>query len=243
MTLGMEYLIRHRIVEDMVEYPLSLFLEGAERVALTFDRKGNTKLLVRRYLIDRTDTKAALPPCDEFVIKSSAMFSDPRIVIDGMHPISYVEEPVEASLNSPRRPIESEVYHYYALNLLNSGYHRSVKESWLWRAFYEIYMLPFTESKGAAWDELEEELVRMNAKDFARKDKYLWTHWLLWKRIIMPESMMKLTERGVAGELAFSPVYLDRYSARDASPSCSGLVSEHTSKSPSADPSAGTLSA
>jgi hypothetical protein len=238
----MEYLIRRRIIEGMVRYPLSLFLEGTERVALTFDRKGSMKLLVRRYLVDRTDTKAALPPCDEFIIKSSMIFSDPRVVMDGFRPLSYVEEPVEANLNSPRRPIESEIYRYYALNLLNSGYHQSVKEGWLWKSFYEIYMQPFTESKKPDRDELEEELMRMNAKDFARKNKHLWTHWLLWKRIIMPESIMKLTKQGVAGELAFSPVYLDRYSAQDAKSTCSDFVSKHTLKSPSADPSADNLS-
>jgi hypothetical protein len=211
----MEYLLRHRIVEDMVDYPLSLFLEGTERVVVTFDRKGNAKLLVRRFFIDRTTAKVALPPCDEFIIKISNVFSDPRIVVEGLYPIQYVEEPVEADLNSARRPIESDVYYYYALTLVNSGFHRSVKESWLWRTFFDIYIEPLLESKPIEWEsDIEEEMRLLSVKDAARKDKYLWTHWLLWKRILMPESMAKKEEKGVAGELAFSPVYLDQCSVR-----------------------------
>lgn len=223
MTLGMEYMIRHRIVEDMVEYPLSLFLEGAERIAITLDRKTNTKLLVRRFHLDQTNPKETLPPFDEFIIKRSAVFSEPRIVMPGFRPIEYVQEPVESGLNSPRRPIETEIYHHYAVNLLNSGYHRSVKENWLWAAFYSIYILPL-EERTPGTDEWEEALHTMNAKDWAKKDKHLWMHWLLWKRIVMPDSLLKGSERGVASELAFTPAYSDRCLVLDAEPSCSGLA-------------------
>jgi hypothetical protein len=162
--------------------------------------------------------------------------------MDGFRPLQYVEEPVESGLNAPRRPIEPEIYHHYATNLLNSGFHRSVKEDFLWTAFYNVYMEPFIE-KHPSWDEFDLGFQKMQAKDFARKDKYLWTHWLLWKRVMMPESLQRADERGVAGELAFTPSYQDLYLAQAASHHGSDCSSKHTSKKQSSAPSVDTLSA
>lgn len=221
MTPGMEYLIRHRLVEDMAEYPLSLFLEGAERISITFDRKGNTKLLVRKFYIDRAVIQEALPPCEEFIIKTSSIFSDKRIVTQGFLPLQYTEEPVEHDLNSPRRPIEVETYNYYSKNLLNGGFHRSTKENWLWSAFYRTYILPFENRVQLNEHDIEEHLHQLNAKDYARKNKHLWTHWLLWKRIVLPDGMTRLAPNSVAGELVFTPAYLDLNLARAVQQSCS----------------------
>jgi hypothetical protein len=214
MMLGLEYLIRHRIVEDMTDYPLSLFLLGAERIVVAIDRKGATKLLVRKFHIDQAVIKEPLPPCEEFTIKASAVFSDARIVIPGFRPMSYHEEPVESELNAPRRPIEADYYNYLTKNLLNSGFHRACKENWLWAAFYKTYILPFEQRIVKEEDSIDEHFHQLNAKDCARKDRHLWAHWLLWKRIVMPDSMMRRPNQNIAGELAFTPAYLDLNSVR-----------------------------
>lgn len=188
MKISLEYVVRSNVIRDLIDFPCSLFLEGAGgKEIVTFGRlKGNPEeIICKQYSL--SDKKYEELPNTKTVFKValSELFEDNRIIPEGCKPLRYFAVPVATKLNGTRHPMDEALYDRFTLNFFNTHLHRTVKRNWLWDAFSNRFNLPvtrsgLTSSYGRHLQKYDLYYIERN-----KPKKGLWGYWRTWERKLL----------------------------------------------------------
>ena len=206
MNLTIEYLLRNGTIRQFFQTPCSVFLENSlfsKRLVICLKKNPNKEreIIVRQWHLLETEQNKVKK--ETFQVDELCVFSDPHVIVDGLKPIPYIEQPISSKANSYNHPIDLFEYNRGLKLFLNSSLHKSYKKDWLWDSFVQVYfnglimknkmILPLLERRYLI--EQEKKYIKTNYCDY-------WRKWNIWvSRLISNEP--------VAPELIFLPSFAE----------------------------------
>lgn len=184
MNLIIEYITRKKdLIKNLFETPSSLFLENKnsnERIAVVFQEKEEGIVSVRHwYLFQKLSNNTIKKKI--FILKKQDIFESDVVLVNGLKPIEYTEEPVNTRRNHYNHPIDYIDYNSTHLNFLNSNLHKSFKKDWLWDTFIKTYF-GVTNSDRLGLSLQERRIQIEKEKKFIKNKHYsYWKKWNIWK--------------------------------------------------------------
>ena len=174
MNLGIEYIIRSRIVESLFVPPLSLFLVNCanEKVIVTINQKKDSSSLIYWDLAS-CSRESGLPPMSEIPLENEGLeFREIQEKLGGHRLLAYKEIFVPDNYNNWRYPMPNFLYNNYSDSMLDSEPHRRRRKLWLWRAFTHTYCI---------YEECEDVSDMIRQQEDIMRLRY-WKFWMLWKK-------------------------------------------------------------
>lgn len=206
MNLGIEYLIRNGAIRKFFETPSSLFVESADnstKMALCFRDSPDCSNLIS---VDhwQLNDDHQLPRRQFYRVKREELFTSPIVIIPNVHPIGYLEGPIQSSLNQHNHPMRLGEYNVLYDNFLNSLKNKAFKADWLWDAFARVNLNGTFVDNRMDIDLQERRFIIEHEKRYVRNRKPdLWKFWCAWEREL-------IFDEEVSHELIFSSAYKSR---------------------------------
>jgi len=206
MTIGIEYLIRTKIIREIATFPCSFFVTDSyfRRIVFTIENNQNV-FRVKQWNVNSCTPEQGLPPMDEFIISD---LEDPRLKVAEARILSFVQQSIPAKHNTTRRPMDYDLYKYYFDNYLNNfDDHRWHKKKWLWDSFLSIYHpelielgLVIKRNVGMFNFSPASDILRDQEQIVSEKYIKSWRYWNLWKKYMLDFD-------GIPGEFLFYTNY------------------------------------
>ena len=136
MNLGIEYLIRTKVIKGLLKTPCSLFLtrwRTKSRLAVTIEDKDDFHL-VKHW--DLENCSYDIPNPQIYHVSKDDLFFSERIVIPNHTILSFKEELVPHRSNRYNKPMCHSLYSSYYKNVLNNELNKSRRKKWLWRCLH-----------------------------------------------------------------------------------------------------------
>lgn len=224
MNLGIEYLIRSKLIREFMTLPCSIFVKrDYEKKVVTINKaniqndKHATLYDVKNWLISECDEEQPIPSIEEFIVRDVDLFCSSHTILKGYTPLYFDCNSIEWRRNRGNNghPMPDYIYEDYFHKMLNPISHASKREGFLWKAFTTAY-IPAIEH--IAMEE-EEPSYRgwgssigrrrktkspqpsfLNQQNLIEKNfKNIWLGWLKWKKFMLFNT--------VPGELIFMREY------------------------------------
>lgn len=137
MNLGFEYLLRNGLIEQVIEYPFSVFAtDGNSKRIVSVVDKFEEKYSIKHWKIWECEEDQALPPMEEFYSDS---WKD--ALPSGFNALKCMDIGIPDKLNNWRHPMKSSDYYKLFDGHLNDCWHAASRERWLWSTFVHTYKL------------------------------------------------------------------------------------------------------
>lgn len=208
MNLAIEYLVRTKIVQDMLKMPCSLLLDCVsdpnKKLVVTIQNSyGKPKeLTVKHWLLDQTSKNQVLPPCKEFVVPRNDLYASQFVIVDDFKLLVYDADPyrIHPRQNSDDHygSIQEKQFNDCMANFYNCVPNNKKRINWLWGVFIKAF---FPDSAKSDFGSLGFDAQRDLIEGFCTIP---WRGWRMWCKHIM------LNTPGTAAELAFATAYADK---------------------------------
>ena len=205
MNLGIEYLVRSKLGEKLLELPCSFFLisrMNKSKLVITLNGS-NGNYVVKHWQLSQCDKNSALPPMEEFIVNNP--FYSNKVVVPHYRLFKYQEQPIPTGRNNWRFPMSKTDYESYYDNFLCSSKHITAREFWLWNTFVKVYEPELAQtsfSSHGSFDKYRNRslIYTMQMHHIMDNCQRTWKYWPMWKRHLLECD-------NIPGELIFSHLY------------------------------------
>ncbi len=204
MNIGVEYLARTRLVEDLITYPCSFFLankNNGNKIIICINKDQN--YLVKQWNLYQCNASQALPPMEGW---ETSEITDTKIILPGMEILSYKHMSIPARENTTRKPMD-KYNGYFDDYLERFDLHNKYKERWLWNSFLSIYSpelvalgMEIKRNVNMYGVYAIHEIMENQKQIIEFRYPKIWKYWNLWRKHMLDFD-------GVPGEFVFAGHY------------------------------------
>lgn len=177
MTPAYEYLCRHRLIENIIPKPFSIFYSGLDQNIVVTVHEAEGRLISRHWMLDLCLKTSVLPPMNEYYCQS---LDDPHIKFDWSLPERLHFVPNRLNLVN-HKPMSKFYYDWFVDRFIMSEDFAKEKIGWLWNCFFNLYE--------------DSQLKTFLPNNLFRQQEYIkysspktWRKWKSWEKNMLPVS-------------------------------------------------------